>query len=144
MPRCIIKNKMSLLEKFQELVDAEVQKQLMNYAQVISKRHDISLKLLLRDIPLASGTPATDEPISDGNRCLGVTGRGIQCTFTGKFCGYCKRHVSQRKERPKTVESPTAEKNPHVGHTMMDCLFLPGCPACEKTRGSRQNLLIDI
>jgi len=135
---------MSLMDKLQELVDAEVQKQLMKYAQVISKRHDISLKLLLRDIPLVSGAPVSEEPVSDGTRCLGVTGRGIQCTFTGKFCGYCKRHVSQRKERPRTVESPMSEKNPHVGHTMMECLFLPGCPACEKTRCSRQNLLIDI
>jgi hypothetical protein len=132
---------MSLLERLQELVEAEVQKQLMKYAQVISKKHDISLKLLLRDIPSASGI--IDEPVPDGNRCLGVTAKGIQCTFTGKFCGYCKRHVSQKKERPKPVESPS-EKSPHVGHTMKDCMFLAGCPACERLRGSRQNLLIDF
>ena len=42
---------MSLLEKLQELVEAEVQKQIMKYAQIISKKHDISLKLLLQDIP---------------------------------------------------------------------------------------------
>jgi hypothetical protein len=131
---------MSLLEKIQMLVEAEVQKQLMNYAQVISKKHDISLKLLLRDI---GSEPQLEEDVTEGNRCRGVTAKGTQCTFTGKFCGYCRRHVSQRKERPRVVESPT-EKNPHVGHTMRECLFLPGCPACERSRGSRQNLLIDI
>ena len=132
---------MSLLEKLQELVEAEVQKQLMKYAEVISKKHDISLKLLLRDIP--SKFSVADEPVSDSSRCIGVTAKGIQCTFSAKYCGYCKRHVSQKKDRPKSLESPT-EKSPHVGHTMKECLFLPGCPACEKLRNSRQNLLIDF
>jgi hypothetical protein len=54
------------------------------------------------------------------------------------------RHITQKKEKPRNTNSVTTDKNPHVGHTMKECMFLAGCPACEKVRGSQQNLLIDF
>ena len=130
---------MSLLEKLQELVEAEVQKQLNKYAQIISKKHDISLKLLLQDIP--SKIVTEDEPLTVG-QCHGITTAKKQCKFNGKHGGYCMRHQDQKKVIRRIVS--TDEVNPHIGHTMKECMFLVGCPACEKSRGSRQNLLIDI
>jgi hypothetical protein len=132
---------MSLLDKIQELVDAEVQRQIMKYAQVISKKHDISLKLLLQDIP---STVDVDNETKTG-QCMGITAKKTQCKSSGKNGGYCMRHIDQKKKVVKVVEIDSAPmKSPHIGHTMKDCLFLPGCPACERSRGSSQNLLIDI
>lgn len=132
---------MSLLEKIQELVDSEVQRQIMKYAQVISKKHDISLKLLLQDIP----STVDVESGSKTGQCMGITSKKTQCKSSGKNGGgYCMRHVDQKKKVVRVVDPDSQEKSPHVGHTMKECLFLSGCPACEKSRGSRQNLLIDI
>jgi hypothetical protein len=137
---------MSLLEKLQELIEVEVQKQISRYAQIISKKHDISLKLLLQDIP-KYGTEEQEveidiEPGKKG-QCLGVTATKKRCKFSGKHGGYCSRHQDQKKV-VKKVESNCDFTTKHVGHTITDCLFLAGCPACEKTKGSRQNLLIEF
>jgi hypothetical protein len=133
---------MSLLEKIQELIDSEVKRQIMKYAQVISKKHDISLKLLLQDIP----TTVDTENASNGGQCMGITSKKTQCKSSGKNGGgYCMRHVDQKKKVKVVVDTDSEPlKSPHVGHTMKECLFLRGCPACEKSRGSSQNLLIDI
>jgi hypothetical protein len=134
---------MSLIEKIQELVESEVQRRLMKYAQVISKKHDISLKLLLQDL----GTDNVGTEETKTGQCLGITARKTQCKTSGKNGGYCARHLTQKKEPPKKVPEvvPSEEnKNKHVGHTMKECMFLAGCPACEKTRGPSQNLLIDF
>jgi translation elongation factor EF-G len=138
---------MSLLEKLQELIEVEVQKQISRYAQIISKKHDISLKLLLQDIPKFGSEEQEDvevdiEPGKKG-QCLGVTKTKKRCKFAGKNGGYCSRHQDQKKV-VKKVESNCDFTTKHVGHTITDCLFLAGCPACEKTKGSRQNLLIDF
>jgi hypothetical protein len=80
-----------LLEKIQGLIEEEVRIQINRYAQIISKRHDISLKLLLRDIELLTSTKEVS------TRCLGITGKRTQCLAMGKYDGYCSRHVIQRK-----------------------------------------------
>ena len=134
----------TLLEKLQVIVDDEVKKQLMKYAHVISKRHDISLKLLLQDISLTGDQPENEEVSKKAGQCLGITAKMTQCKTNGKHGGYCMRHQDQKKEKKKTVmTNVVVDKNPHIGHTMKECLFLAGCPACEKSRGSSQNLLID-
>lgn len=132
---------MSLLEKIQELINSEVQRQVMKYAQVISRKHDISLKLLLQDIPNVTDV---DGEMKTG-QCMGVTSKKTQCKSSGKNGGgYCMRHIDQKKKVATRVVDEEPQKSPHVGHTMKECLFLPGCPACERSRGSSQNLLIDI
>ena len=133
----------TLLEKFQEIVDDEVKKQLMKYAHIISNKHDISLKLLLQDISLMSEDQTDVGPKKSG-QCLGITAKRTQCKTSGKNDGYCMRHITQKKEKPRITNAVTTDKNPHVGHTMKECMFLAGCPACEKARGSQQNLLIDF
>ena len=135
----------SLLTNLQKLVEEEVKKQLMKYANVISKKHDISLKLLLQDISIITDLQKneSEESKNEPGQCLGVTAKKTQCKSSGKHDGYCMRHKDQKKTRVLT-NAVTIDKNPHIGHTMKECMFLAGCPACEKSRGSQQNLLIDF
>jgi Family of unknown function (DUF5763) len=125
---------MSLVDKIQELIESEVQKRISQYAQVISKRHDISLKLLLED--------AKNVTTVNTGQCMGLTAKKQQCRMSGPHDGYCMRHHNQRKLTP--VATPNTV-NKHVGHTLTECIFLSGCPACEKTKSmSRPNLLIEL
>ena len=136
----------AILEKLQEFIEDEIQKKLLKYAQVISKKHDISLKLLIQDIPNKSDelSETGDEPKKSG-QCLGITAKKLMCKSSGKHGGYCMRHKDQKKISLPKVES-VDDINKHVGHTIKECMFLAGCPACERSRinSSRQNLLIDI
>jgi len=136
---------MSLVEKLQELIESEVQKQLSRYAQIISKKHDISLKLLLQDIPKYSESTEDQEEVDTApkGQCLGITASKKRCKFSGKHGGYCSRHKDQKKVI-KRVDTNCDFTSKHIGHTITDCLFLEGCPACEKAKGSRQNLLIEF
>ena len=131
----------NLVEKIQEFIEAEIKKELLKYAQLISKKHDISLKLLIQDISTKYEPSETNS-----EQCMGITAKKTQCKSSGKHGGgYCKRHIDQKKK--VTLPKVFSSGDVHVGHTIKECMFLAGCPACEKsrTRGtSQQNLLIDI
>lgn len=143
-----------LLSKLKDLVNEQVQLHLSRFAQNVSKRHDIPLKLLLEDIQsFQNGTLETidlEAPKKTG-QCLGLTKTGTRCKFLGKQGGYCTKHVDQKKKVPVTVPSSSGvsetprEEIVHVGHTLQEKMFLKGCPACEKMKkNSTQNLLIDF
>ncbi len=70
-----------LVERLEKLIEEEVRHQINNYAQIISSRHDISLKLLLRDIDLLYADPGSS------NRCRGITAKKTQCMAIGKHGG---------------------------------------------------------
>ena len=133
----------SVIEKIQEVIKSEVQKKLNKFAQLVSTRHDISLKLLLQDLAGLNESGEEVVELDKPSQCLGITGTKKRCKFTGKHGGYCSRHLDQKKVLKK-VSSINSEVTKHVGHTLKDCMFLVGCPACEKVTSSRQNLLIDI
>ena len=137
-----------LIEKLKDLVNEQVQAQLSQFAQVVSKRHDISLKLLLQDIQsFQNGTLETIdlEPKKSG-QCVGLTKAGKQCKFVGKYGGYCTKHTDQKKKPVvKEKEVGVEPEVLHVGHNLKEKMFLKGCPACEKMKkNSSQNLLIDF
>jgi len=125
----------TLIDKIQNLIEEEVRVQVNRYAQIISKRHDISLKLLLRDIGLLQSSTEVS------TRCLGITGKKTQCLAAGKYDGYCSRHVIQRKV-PLLV-APTPVGVVHIGHTLQESLYLAGCPACDKSR-EKPKLMIEF
>jgi hypothetical protein len=136
----------SVIEKIQEVINSEVQKKLNKFAQLVSKRHDISLKLLLQDLSSLDGAEeeTVTEPVKS-SQCLGITGAKKRCKFSGKHGGYCTRHLDQKKVLKKVASENLEAVTKHVGHTLTDCMFLAGCPACEKVKNtSCQNLLIDI
>lgn len=134
----------SVIEKIQDVINSEVQKKLTKFAQLVSTRHDISLKLLLQDLASLEGETII-EPVKS-SQCLGITGAKKRCKFAGKHGGYCARHLDQKKVLKKVASENLEVATKHVGHTLTDCMFLAGCPACEKVKNtsSCQNLLIDI
>ena len=144
-----------IAELIQKEVRSEVDKKLTKHLEYISRKWNISLRLLLQDsINIEDGKLTVEESQSESGsydgQCLGIKGTDRKrCTFTGKYDGYCKRHRDQRKvERP--CNSQSSPKNTTIilehTHTFQECLFKKGCPACEKSKRipSSENLLIDM
>ena len=73
---------MNLHEKIADIVDEELNERLVSmmneYIEIISKKHGISMDLLLKDIP---------ETFS-GTICKGTKTDGRRCTFRGIHGGY--------------------------------------------------------
>lgn len=81
-------------ERLSDYTEINVQVKLSEFAVIISRRHNIPLNLILRDIPLSkSGTCL----------CKGVKRNGTVCTrFVDKGKEYCGFHDDQ-KERFKSL-----------------------------------------
>tara|TARA_R110001606_G_scaffold366441_2_gene521625 strand:+ start:3842 stop:4267 length:426 start_codon:yes stop_codon:yes gene_type:complete len=83
----------------------------------ISKKHQISLELLLRDIPKIEGV----------DRCRGIKPGGVRCSFKAGENGYCKFHQRQsEKVQPRCL--PSLQLHNHGSEKM----FVRGCPGCEQ------------
>jgi hypothetical protein len=80
---------MSLYEKITKLVDEELEHRvnsiLNDYAETLSKKHGISLDLLLKDLP-ETYTSTT---------CKGTKANGQRCTFKGSRMDIVSRHAAQ-------------------------------------------------
>lgn len=120
---------MSLYEKITKLVDEEVEHRLNSvlneYAEVLSKKHGISLDILLKDLP-DTYTSTT---------CKGVKNNGQRCTFRGIHSGYCSRHVAQGSKLKSRTFSNTSMHS-HGPEKVYD----PNCPGCQQC----SNGLIDL
>jgi len=121
--------RMSLYEKITKLVDEELEHRvnsiLNEYAETLSKKHGISLDILLKDLP-DTYTSTT---------CKGTKSNGHRCTFKGTYGGYCRHHAAQgaRINCNKSLSSSSLHNHPP------DQMFVQGCPACECS-----NELIDL
>ena len=88
----------------------------------ISKKHQIPLELLLRDVADISGV----------DRCRGKKmmkdGKGeVRCKFKAGENGYCKYHHQQgEKIKPRCL--PSLQLHNHGPEKMN----VPGCPGCEQ------------
>ena len=82
----------------------------------ISKRHGISMKLLMEDLKLHSESNVI---------CLGMNKNGQRCQSTGKYNGFCQKHTDQVSNVCIPVEIPKQEHN----HPLPG--FRRGCPACD-------------
>ena len=142
------------LSQISEIIETEIQKalneKLTKYAEYVSQRYDISLRLLMQDLEnlesLVIQSPKSSIDLNDG-KCKGLKANGKRCTFAPKSHGYCARHVDQRKIERPTVCQPSMLKNTLIhNHSFSECLFKVGCPACEKSKrpSSKDNLLIDL
>lgn len=120
---------MSLYEKITKLVDEEVEHRLNSilneYAEILSKKHGISLEILLKDLP-DTYTSTT---------CKGTKTNGQRCTFKGIYGGYCSRHAAQgaRLNHNKSISSTSLHT--HGPEKVYD----PNCPGC-----CSANELIDL
>tara|TARA_B110000977_G_scaffold32628_2_gene43391 strand:+ start:4082 stop:4471 length:390 start_codon:yes stop_codon:yes gene_type:complete len=116
-----------IIEVFEEEFKLRVDGMMTEFADIISKKHQISLDLLLRDIPLLSPTAV----------CRGTKPDGSRCTFKGIHDGYCGKHKRQgNRIKQRFHES-------HDGHNHGPGLsYVVGCQGCEKSFSSKQ--VIDL
>jgi hypothetical protein len=122
---------MSLNEKIADLLEEELKLRmdllLTEYAETISKKYQISLQLLLKDIPCVSVT----------STCMGTKPDGSRCTFKGIHNGYCGKHQKQGEKIKQRFHET------FNGHTHGPGLRnVTGCPACERSFSA--NRLIDL
>lgn len=101
----------------QEGIEAYHSEQMSKTLENISKKHQIPLELLLRDV---SG-------VTDTERCRGKKNGGIRCKFKAGENGYCKYHHQQgEKIKPRCL--PNLQLHNHGPEKMN----VPGCPGCER------------
>jgi hypothetical protein len=119
---------MSLYDKITKLVDEELEHRvngiINEYAEKISKKHGISLELLLKEIPDTYSSCT----------CKGTKPNGQRCTFRGVNNGYCKHHTAQAN-RIKQRSFSSSSIHTHGPEQM----FVSGCPGCQSS-----NELIDL
>jgi len=122
---------MSLVEKISDLVDSEVNERLnilfSEYANTISKKHQIDLDLLLKDIP----------SVVVPSLCRGTRKDGQRCTFSSFENGYCKHHIKQGERLKNKVGPSIPTQHTHGPERYYD----PSCPACQR---SSNNELIEL
>ena len=109
--------------KLQTLWDEEVETELyrrtIKVMEKISYKYSINLKLLLSEIP---------NPL---NFCRGFKKDGSPCIARAKLNGMCGSHIDQPQLRgPVEMVSKNNEGIRHT-HNLTECIFKPGCPACE-------------
>ena len=112
--------------KLQTLWDEEVETELyrrtIKIMEKISYKYSINLKLLLSEIP---------NPL---NFCRGFKKDGSPCIARAKLNGMCGSHIDQPQLRgPIEMVSKNNEGIRHT-HNLSECIFKPGCPACEVSR----------
>ena len=115
---------MSLHEKIAELIDEEVDQRLVGmmneYIEIISKKHGISMDLLLKDIPKTfSGTICKGTKRNDGKRC----------TFKAIDNGYCRHHSMQAN---RLTHSSLIRTNSHIHGPERG--FVENCPGCQLSK----------
>jgi hypothetical protein len=119
---------MSIPDKIVELIEEELNERMNTlfneYAETISKKHGISLNILLRDLPEICSVTLCKGQKSDGRRCM----------FKGIHNGYCRHH----KEQGEKIRQRVLTSEPVHTHGN-DIMFLKSCPACNIS-----NRLIDL
>ena len=140
-----------MISYMNDAIKTEIQRKLSEFALIVSKRHDIPLKLLLQDVQSFQDgdfeTIDLENPQPIKGKCLGVTKNKQQCKMAGKHGGFCKKHVDQKQQKQPQKDRDEEKETEvlHIGHNLKDKMFLKGCPACEKMKNnSKQNLLIEF
>lgn len=108
-----------LLKFIDEELDEKVNSAINEYAKIISKKHGIYLKDLLKDIP---------ESYSN-TFCKGTKNNGERCGFKASENGYCKHHKLQGERICQRIFA-TASNHNHGPETM----FVIGCPGCQNKK----------
>tara|TARA_B100000902_G_scaffold292023_1_gene278424 strand:- start:1313 stop:1693 length:381 start_codon:yes stop_codon:yes gene_type:complete len=112
--------------KLQTLWDEEVETELyrrtIRIMEKISYKYSINLKLLLSEIP---------NPL---NFCRGFKKDGSPCLAKAKINGMCGSHIDQPQLRDPVEMIPKNNEGIRHTHNLKECIFKPGCPACEVSR----------
>lgn len=133
------------------LLDQEVKKQvnikITKYVEYVSKRYDISLRLLLQDLESIDDLVVESDASSGSpGQCMGMRTGNNRCKLKGRFGGYCRWHQDQKK-RPTVVvcEKPSEDEDKPLEHNhTIPPLFSINCPACQRSSSKPKKLLIDM
>lgn len=106
-----------ICETVEDAISSHCEERLNQTLVNISKKHQISLELLLREIPQIDGE----------ERCRGKKHTGDRCSFKAGENGYCKFH-QQQATNSKSRCLPSLQLHNHGPEKM----FVPGCPGCEQ------------
>ncbi len=109
-----------VVQLFEEEMDMRMKTVLEEYATHISKKHGVSLELLLRDIPSKYV----------GVLCKGHKNCGEKCTFRAVDNGYCRHHMIQFERIRERTILPPVSLHTHGPEQM----YVRGCPACESSK----------
>lgn len=128
----------ALVALLEQEINKQVNAKITKYIEYVSRRYDVSLKLLLRDLECIDNLPTVSEPVSEC-QCIGMRSGNKRCKLRGQFGGYCRWHQDQkkRKEPVSTLCQPVVEHN----HSIPP-LFSAECPACQKTSSTPQKKLL--
>ena len=131
---------MSLKNQIHELIEREVsvriETRLTDHLEFISKKWNISLKILLQD-----SLTLEDRNNSNGViRCAGIKADGKRCEFGAKEKGYCKFHLKQKKVERPTQFIRTSSIVEHT-HSLQECLWKADCPACTQVPPKQKSLI---
>jgi len=111
-----------------EEVETEVYRRTIKVMEKISYKYSINLKLLLSEIP---------NPL---NFCRGFKKDGSPCIARAKLNGMCGSHIDQPQLRgPVEMVFKNNDGIRHT-HNLTECIFKPGCPACEVSRKDFKDL----
>ena len=122
---------MSFNEKINDILEEEIKLRIdltiTSFAETISKKYQIPLIQLLKDVPKVSATAT----------CMGTKPDGTRCTFKAGENGYCGKHQKQGQKIKQRFHET------FNGHTHGPGLRnVVGCPACERSLST--NRLIDL
>lgn len=106
-----------ICEFIQDGIGSHYNEQLNHTLENISRKHQIPLELLLRDIPQNDG----------GDRCRGIKRGEVRCSFKAGENGYCKFHQQQAINVTSRCP-PSLQLHNHGSEKM----FVRGCPGCEQ------------
>lgn len=122
---------MSINSLIEDEIEARVNQRLSGLLEHISKKWDISLVQLLKDI--STGIPDTKM-----TQCLGSHKKSQKrCKNKPQPNGFCHMHQSQV---PKKYESPKMQQHTHS----LPPFYLKGCPVCDKSHKFKDNIDLDF
>jgi len=102
----------------------------LDMCMIISKELGISLKVLCNLIPNELSSKF----------CKGFKKDGTPCTARSKFNGMCGSHIDQPQLMSPIEMTPKNNEGIRHTHSLTECIFKPGCPACETSRKSFREL----
>lgn len=120
-------------DAIEQEIEARVNEKITKVLEVISRKYDITLARLLKDLSSIDTSQSTC--------CCGITRTGKRCQKIGKYDGFCKSHMSQKPDK-RVTRSASSPQKPTLQHIhSIPPLFMKGCPACEASSSKCSGVL---
>jgi len=100
----------------------------IEFAKIISDVYHINLKQLCKYLP------------NSGKFCKGYKKDGSPCTGKAKLNGMCNNHMDQKPGKEPIEMTMLNNEGIKHSHTFLECIYKPGCPACETSKKGFKDL----